>query len=581
MCGICASIGGGNQVQNVLRGLKDLEYRGYDSSGIAYLDKGEISLCRSVGQICNLEKKIDEKVCAKVLIGHTRWATHGRVCEENSHPHLSFKKTLAMVHNGIIENFETLKSEMKDVEFRSQTDTEVFANLIERQSGKNVEKLISASKIAKGSFAVAVIFKDEEKIYCAKRKSPLYVAYRKGQVMTASDISAFENKFDYFYILEDDEFAVLSEDEALFFDCNGEKIEKEKKNFEKVEFFDVFPDEKCFMRKEIAEEPIVLKRTFFKYFSEKLISEAVFQELRKYKSFHFIACGTAYHSGLLGAEFLQFFAKKSCLASVASEFRYGFQTIKKDCVYVFVSQSGETADTIACADLVKKKGGKVLCVTNVPYSSLNSLADFILPTFAGKEVAVASTKAYVAQVFTLLIFAGKIAGIDMEDELRKFVLNCKITQFDRSLFKEIYKFKKIFFVGRGQDYVTSLEGALKLKEIAYINCIGIPAGELKHGTLALVDEETLVVVTSTRGDLKEKIENNIQEIRARGGKILLLSQLDHNIDVEYKIKLEENLEWLMPIESIFYLQQLALEFCLEKGLDPDKPRNLAKSVTVE
>ena len=220
-------------------------------------------------------------------------------------------------------------------------------------------------------------------------------------------------------------------------------------------------------------------------------------------------------------------------------------------------------------------------MTNVPYSSLNSLADFILPTFAGKEVAVASTKAYVAQVFTLLTFAGKIAGIDMEDELRKFVLNCKITQFDRSLFKEIYKFKKIFFVGRGQDYVTSLEGALKLKEIAYINCIGIPAGELKHGTLALVDEETLVVVTSTRGDLKEKIENNIQEIRARGGKILLLSQLDHNIDVEYKIKLEENLEWLMPIESIFYLQQLALEFCLEKGLDPDKPRNLAKSVTVE
>lgn len=581
MCGICASIGCGNQVQSVLRGLKDLEYRGYDSSGIAYLKNGEISLCRSVGQICNLEKKVEESSEAEVVIGHTRWATHGKVCEENSHPHLSYNKSLAIVHNGIIENFGEIKNSMKDVEFRSQTDTEVFAGLIERQNGKNLKKLISASKIAEGSFAIAVIFKDEKKIYCAKRKSPLYVAVRPNQVMTASDISAFENKFEYFYILEDDEFAELTENEVTFFNSYGEKIEKEKKNFEKVEFFDAFSDEKCFMKKEIAEEPIVLKRTFFKYFSEKLITDEVFQNLKRFKSYHFIACGTAYHSGLLGAEFLQKFAKKNCAVSVASEFRYGYQQIKKDCLYIFVSQSGETADTIACADLVKRKGGKVLCVTNVPYSTLNSLADFILPTFAGKEVAVASTKAYVAQVFTLLIFATKLAGVDMEDDFRKYVLNCKISQIEKELFREIYKFKKIFFVGRGQDYVTSLEGALKLKEIAYINCMGIPAGELKHGTLALVDDETLVIVTSTRRDLKEKIESNIQEIKARGGKILLLSQLDQNVEVEYKIKLEENLESLMPIESVFYLQQLALEFCLEKGLDPDKPRNLAKSVTVE
>ena len=321
--------------------------------------------------------------------------------------------------------------------------------------------------------------------------------------------------------------------------------------------------------------------TFFKYYSEKILDEEVFDQLKKYKNFHFVACGTAYHSALMGAEFLEKFAKKNCEVSVASEFKYGFKQISKSTLYVFVSQSGETADTIACANKVKEKGAKVLCVTNVPYSSLNNLADFILPTFAGKEVAVASTKAYVAQVFTLLIFASKISGVDLEEDLRKFVLNFNITPFPDEILTNIFSYSKIFFVGRGQDYVTSLEAALKLKEIAYVNCIGIPAGELKHGTLALVDDETLVVAISTRKDLKEKIENNIQEIKARGGKILLLSEFGHNVDVEFQIPLRNYDESLMPIESIVYLQQLALLFALKKGFDPDKPRNLAKSVTVE
>ncbi len=581
MCGICASFGEKNQIENVLKGLSCLEYRGYDSSGIAYMKKGKLEIIKSVGQIKFLKDKITPAHASQIVIGHTRWATHGKVCEENSHPHLSADGKVAIVHNGIIENFEKLKENMTEVKFYSQTDTEVFANLIARQDGKNLEKLVEASKKIDGSFAVAVIFENDKKIFCGKRKSPLYVAVRQGQIMAASDISAFEDNFDFFYVLEDDEFAVLEKERVEFFDSNYNHLKKQKKMFEKIDFFEDFSNEKCFMRKEIAEEPIVLKRTLFKYFSEKIFTEEELFLLKKYKNFHFVACGTAYHSALLGSLFLQKFGKKSCEVSVASEFRYGFQPLSKKCLYVFVSQSGETADTIACARMVKDFGADIMCVTNVPYSSLNNLADFILPTFAGKEIAVASTKAYVAQVFTLLIFSSFVCGRDCEEDFKKFVLKFCIKPFPDEIQNDVKNFSKIFFVGRGQDFVSSLEGALKLKEIAYINCLGIAAGELKHGTLALVDEDTLVIVISTQESLKEKIENNIQEIKARGGKILLLSQFEHNVDVEYFVKLSDFDEEFMPIESIVYLQQLALATALDFGFDPDKPRNLAKSVTVE
>lgn len=581
MCGICASIGKGNQIESVVSGLKKLEYRGYDSSGIAMTKNGKISVIKSVGQIKNLQAKISEDLSSQIVIGHTRWATHGRVCEENSHPHLSFDKKVAVVHNGIVENFEELKSELPQVKFYSQTDTEVFANLIACEEGINLEKLSKAADFVRGSFAVAVMFENDKKIYCAKRKSPLYIGVREGQIMASSDISAFGDKFDFFYTLQDDEFAVLSKSGVEFFSRDLKKLQKTQHLFEKTPFFDDFPDEKCFMRKEILEQPIVLKRTYFKYFSEKLLDDETLGLLKKYKKFHFVACGTAYHSALLGAEYLREFANKDCHVSVASEFKYGYYKPLKSCLYVFVSQSGETADTIACAQMVKDYGAKVLCVTNVPYCTLNNLADFILPTFAGKEVAVASTKAYVAQVFTMLIFAHLIAGKDDEEELKKFALQFCVKPMPEEILREVFGFSKIFFVGRGRDYVTSLEAALKLKEIAYINCLAIAAGELKHGTLALVDEDTLVVVVSTRKDLKEKIENNIQEIRARGGKILLLSQFKHNVKVDFELTLSQYSEKLMPIESVAFLQQLALSFALEKGFDPDKPRNLAKSVTVE
>ncbi|MBP3431344.1 MAG: glutamine--fructose-6-phosphate transaminase (isomerizing) [Clostridia bacterium] len=579
MCGICAGIGK-NQTQKVVDGLKKLEYRGYDSSGIAFLLKEEIEIIKSVGQIKNLEKmleKRDEKVFdANIVIGHTRWATHGGVCEENAHPHISENGEFAMVHNGIIENYQQIKKGLS-VELKSQTDTEVFVNLVEGQNGTALQRLISACQKVEGSFAVAVLCKDCQQIFLAKKASPLMVAVSKDEVMAASDISVFSGRFDECFSLDDGEFAVMSEGNVEFFDLSGERIEKEKITIKEFDYPEENLQESHFMLKEIKEQPVVLRRTFFKFLAEDVNVE----ELKKFKTFHFVACGTAYHSCLLGARYLESFCEKKCRVSVASEFRYAAKIFPKNCLYVFVSQSGETADTIACAKLVKEKGCKVLCVTNVPYCTLNSLADFVIPTYAGKEVAVASTKAYTAQVLTLLILACRLSGDFPQELLKQFVFKWQIQSFDMGLSEEILKYKKIFFIGRGQDYVTSLEAALKLKEIAYVNCLGIAAGELKHGSLALVDDKTLVVAISTQEELREKMESNMLEVKARGGKILLVSQMKHNLHVDFEIVLPKMDERLMSIVSIVPLQQLAFEYSTALGFNPDRPRNLAKSVTVE
>ncbi len=582
MCGICASIGAENEIEIVVSGLKKLEYRGYDSSGIAFLKNGKIKTIKSVGQIKNLEKKLDSFLNANVVIGHTRWATHGEVSENNAHPHVSANEEFALVHNGIVENFEELKKGL-DVEYLSQTDTEVFVNLISVQNGTTLEKLMKACEKVSGSFAIAVLHRGEKKIYLAKRHSPLMVAVDENGAMAGSDISIFAGRFDFCYILDDDEFAVMSKKNINFFDKNGKKIKKNRFFIKNIDFFEDFFEEenseKYFMLKEIKEQPVILRKTYFKFFTEK--SEFDFEKIRRFKSFHFIACGTAYHSCLLGARFVQEFCKKECKVSIASEFRYDNNIFSKNCLYVFVSQSGETADTIACANLVKELGMSVMCVTNVPYCTLNKIADFILPTYAGREVAVASTKAYTAQVFILLIFALKVAERDCQESLKKFVQSNFVASIGGEFVCELSKFKKIFFIGRQQDYVTALEGALKLKEIAYINCLGLPAGELKHGTLALIDDKTLVIAISTQKNLKEKMESNILEVKARGGKILLISNFKHDIDVEYNLVLPDFEQNLMPIVSIIPLQQIAFNMAVKLGYNPDKPRNLAKSVTVE
>lgn len=579
MCGICAGLGKSSQIKNVVLNLKKLEYRGYDSSGIAFVEDKTLKAIKSVGQIKNLEAKVGN-VQSKIVIGHTRWATHGQVCEVNAHPHFSEDGQFAIVHNGIIENYKQL-GEVMGANLKSDTDTEIFVNLIASEKGSTLQKILSASQKVEGSFAFALLEENSDKIYVGKRNSPLYVAQNKNCVMAASDLSVFVGDFEKCYVLQDDEFAVLERKKIVFYAQNGKKIKKNAVFLKNFEFFQENLEEKSFMLKEINEQPLVLKDTFSKFLKEEFLSKPQVEEIKKFESFHFVACGTAYHSALLGAKFVQNFCEKQTRVSVASEFRYNKNLLQKNCLYVFVSQSGETADTIACAKLVKEVGCKILCVTNVPYCSLNNLADYVLPTFAGKEVAVASTKAFTAQIFSMLLFACKLSNFDVSEVLQKFVDNIKVSQFDNWLLEKIMTFDKIFFIGRQQDYITSLEAALKLKEIAYVNCIGIAAGELKHGTLALVDESTLVIAISTQKKLKEKIESNIAEVKARGGKVLLLSNFKHDIEVDFKIELQDFEEFLMPIVSIIPLQMLAFEYSKALGYNPDKPRNLAKSVTVE
>lgn len=582
MCGICCAIGENNKIFEVLSGLKKLEYRGYDSSGIGFIDENKkIKVIKSVGEIKNLEKKISPSISSQIVIGHTRWATHGKVSEENAHPHLSLSRHYAIVHNGIIENFEKLKGEFfPEEKFTSQTDTEILVNLIEKQEGSCLQKLYKACKLVKGSYALCLINDESKKMFLAKQKSPLMIAHNKEGAMASSDMSVFVGKFKECYLMADGEFAVADSNGVVFYDKNLNKIKKTPIIVQNMDYGEESNDEKYFMLKEIKEQARVFKRTYYKYFSENVFND--FDALRKYKSFHFVACGSAYHSSLIGAQYIQKFAKKPCFVSVSSEFRYGDIIFDKHCLYVFVSQSGETADTIACASMVKELGLDTLCITNVPYCSLNNFANYVLPTFAGKEVAVASTKAYTAQVFTMLILAIMISKQEnLKERLENFVLNFSIKQPDESLFKFVFNFKKIFFLGRQFDYASSLEAALKMKEICYINCSGLAAGELKHGTLALVDKDTLIIVISTQRRLKEKIESNIQEIKAREGKVLLISNFEHDVNVDKKLMLPTFDEFLMPLISIIPTQFLALAYAEHLGNNPDKPRNLAKSVTVE
>lgn len=577
MCGICASISKAS-INEVMTGLKKLEYRGYDSSGVAFLRNKKIELIKSVGPIKNLTEKLESiGYQPKMVIGHTRWATHGVVSEANAHPHLSQNGKIAIVHNGIVENYDELKRKhLGSVKLLSQTDTEVLACLIEKMEGSTLTKIIKATRLVKGSYAIAVMSANENKIYLAKRSSPLMVSENGN--LAGSDISVLAGNTECAYIFDDDEYAVMDGKRVTFYDKNGKRISKTKVKIDTLYFEQNLDDEKYFMSKEIKEQPRVIRTTLDNY---SCGFEFDIEEIKKFKSFHVIACGTSLHAGMVGAHYIESLYHKPCRTSIASEFRYGSNIYDKECLYIFISQSGETADTLACARLVKEHGMSVMCVTNVPYSTLNKLADYYLPTYAGKEVAVASTKAYSAQVFTLLLFTLKLSGQYEANTLKDFTKNLKISKIEESLLQKIYKYKKIFFIGRQQDYITALEASLKLKEIAYLNCIGISGGELKHGTLALIDDETLVIAISTIKSLKEKVENSLEEIKARGGKVLLVTNFRHDINPDYQLFLPEQQEMFMPIVSIMPLQLLAFNYALHLGYNPDMPRNLAKSVTVE
>lgn len=612
MCGIVGYIGTKNATPILLQGLKRLEYRGYDSAGIAVIENGKIEVKKDKGRVSNLEAVPGiNDLKGTIGIAHTRWATHGKPAKENSHPHTDMDGTFAVVHNGIIENYNELKNMLieKGYKFVSQTDTEIIPNLINyyyKEDHKNDElKVLRAVRNAcmdlKGSFALEIISSNApENMIVVRKDSPLVIGKGHGENYLASDIPAILSYTKDFYFINDYEFAVLTKDNVKFYDTDLNEIKKTTDSIE----WDSKGAEKDgyehFMLKEINEQPKAIRETIGTRLNG---SKVCFDELNFSKEYleslnkiFIVACGTAMHAGLVAKNIIEKLCKIPVEVDIASEFRYRDPLIDNKTLTIYISQSGETADTIAALKLAREKGAKTLAISNVIGSSITREADYSIYTHAGPEIAVASTKAYTSQVTMLTLIALYFAEIlergDMEkvETLKKDLLKLpekaeeilKNTSKIQKFAKRIHKEKDMFFLGRGVDYAVSLEGSLKVKEISYIHSEGYASGELKHGPIALIDTGVTVIATMTDKNLLEKSISNVQEVISRGAKVLAIT----NQDVENKgfdtiIKIPEVTTEISPVLSIIPLQLLAYYISTEKGLDVDKPRNLAKSVTVE
>lgn len=596
MCGIVGYVGNNKAEEKLIRLLKNLEYRGYDSSGIGVLCKNKIKITRAEGKICNLEKKIIFQSDASCGIGHTRWATHGGATENNAHPHISSDKSWAVVHNGIIENYAVLKKELinKSTEFSSDTDTEVIAQLLGKSLKKGLKALIEVCSQLSGSYALACINKNyPSTIFLAKNKSPLYVCKVNNECYMASDPICFSKISKDYFSLDDNEYCKATNKSLNFYDRNGKIIIK--KAIKMDSNIDILCEHNYpyHMIKEINEIPTALKRVAEVYKENHIFAKLNKKILQKIKRIKIVACGTAYHSGLVGAKYLEKNLKIESSAHIASEFRYSDPIIDKNTLMIFVSQSGETADTLSALDNAKQKGCFSVAITNVGYSTITKKADLVLPVCAGPEIAVASTKAYVCQCAVFYILAKYIKSVikgikyTPKKEIDIVLKNIYIPTDDeiKNICNFIKETNNMFFLGRDMDYYTAQEGCLKLKEITYINANAYAAGELKHGVLALVEDGTPIVVVATEERLLEKTLNGAHEAAARGGKIIIVSQFDIPSEklhgIAYQIKLPALKEDFMPMIAIVPLQKLAYNVCISKGFNPDQPRNLAKSVTVE
>ena len=613
MCGIVGYIGSKKATPILINGLLCLEYRGYDSAGIATIEGDKISVKKDKGRVNNLYN-IDgiNELNATVGIAHTRWATHGKPSKENAHPHMDNSKSFAVVHNGIIENYIDLKNFLssKGYSFSSQTDTEVIPNLIHYYFHNGVQthedKFLSAVKSAvddlKGSYSLGVIsplFPDE--IIAVRKDSPLVIGTSEGENFIASDIPAILEHTKNFYLPDDNEFAVITRDKVSFYDNSLTAHNKAIKNID----WDANSTQKDgyedFMLKEIFEQPTSVRETIGSRF--KLGEKCSFDDLEISKEYlnsvnkiYIVACGTAMHAGLAGKTILERLCKIPVIVDIASEFRYREPLIDEKTLCVYISQSGETADTIAALKLAKSQGAKTLAISNVIGSSITREADYVIYTHAGPEIAVASTKAYTSQVVLLAILALHFAEIlercsqDEIESLKSDILDLpsKIETIldDTSVIKEfakkVYTEKDMFFLGRGTDYSTSLEGSLKLKEISYIHSDAYAAGELKHGPIALIENDVTVIGIITDEKLVEKSISNMQEVITRGAKTLVVTnKILPNTHFNYVINIPDTNPLLSPILAVVPLQLLAYYVSKNKGLDVDKPRNLAKSVTVE
>ena len=612
MCGIVGYIGNKKASPILIQGLQRLEYRGYDSAGIATIENNSIKIMKDKGRVNNLYK-LDGIDALKGTIGiaHTRWATHGKPSKENSHPHFDSDNMFAVVHNGIIENYTELREMLieKGYKFVSETDTEVIPNLInyyyKQEKTEDEMSFLRAVKNAcadlVGSFALEILSsKYPDNMIVVRKDSPLVIGKGNGENYIASDIPAILSYTKDFYFLNDYEFVMLKRDEAKFYNMDLKEIKKPTKSIE----WDSKGAEKDgyehFMLKEIYEQPMAIRETIGTKLSNGKVQ---FEELSFTKEYlesinkiYIVACGTAMYAGLVAKTIFERLCKIQVEVDVASEFRYRNPLVDEKTLAIYISQSGETADTIAALKLAKSKGAKTLAISNVIGSSITREADYSIYTHAGPEIAVASTKAYTSQIALLTLVAMYFAEVlerteskelsrikqdllatpNKIDEILKNV--SEIKKFARKVYKE----KDMFFLGRGVDYAVSLEGALKVKQISYIHSAGYASGELKHGTIALIDVGVTVVAIITNPELVEKSISNIQEVITRGAKVLVVTNQNlENKGFETVIKIPEISTEISPLVSIVPLQLLAYYISKEKGLDVDKPRNLAKSVTVE
>lgn len=609
MCGIVGYVGHRDCSDVLVSALTKLEYRGYDSAGIAVFENGEIKTVKTKGKLKDLEDKLATvgKPGGHIGIGHTRWATHGEPSDVNSHPHSGARVTI--VHNGIIENYIELKEFLvsKGREFISDTDTEVVAQLLDyKYNGNPLETIDAVMAELKGSFALGIMFKDyPDRIFAVRRESPLIVGVAEGECFIASDVPAILQYTRDYYLLDHDEIATLSGEGVTFVDEHLDPIEKELKTAD----WDMEAAEKGgyphFMIKEINEQPTAIRTTIMPRIKDGLpcLEECgiTLEKLKDFTNITIVACGTAMHAGMVGKYVIEDLARVPVNVDIASEFRYRNPIVGKGDLVIIISQSGETADSLAAMRLAKQKGATTLAIVNAKGSSIAREADMLIYTLAGPEIAVASTKAYITQLSVVYLFAFELALaketvsvaeckrlvsalMKMPEAVQYVIDNCE--EKCKYIATKLVTADSLLYIGRGLDYALSMEGSLKLKEVSYIHSESYAAGELKHGTISLIDEEMPVISVATQTDVIPKTISNIVEVKSRGAKIILVCtdacarELKDGV-ADYVVEIPHTEELLMPITAVVPLQLLAYYTSINRGNDPDKPRNLAKSVTVE
>lgn len=604
MCGIVGYVGEKNANDVIIAGLKKLEYRGYDSCGVVTMLNDKFDVTKSTKRIDDLEEQVKDNGFSKIGLGHTRWATHGGATTENAHPHTSSNNKFAVVHNGIIENYSTLKDMLKHkgYKFYSETDTEVVPNLIDLYyEGDLLKAVKKTTDMLEGSFALGIMdVNTPNTIVATKRNSPLVAGVGDKECFMASDYSAILKYTDKICVMDNDEFIVLKDGGMSFF---NNELRPCGKDFKVMDVKDEDTEKngyEHFMLKEINENTLTVKNTVEEYLKG---DEIVFdlnltkEDLEKINQIHIVACGTAMHAGLNGKNIIERLTRIPVNVEVASEFRYRDPILRENDLVIFISQSGETADTVACIELIKERNIKFLSIVNVKESTIDRMSENVIYTKAGPEIAVASTKAYIAQVCLIDLFAIYLAKLlkscdkklikELINDMKKMHMKVQEVLDNNEKYElyanELIDSSDVFYLGRGLDYYTALEGSLKLKEISYIHSEAAQFGELKHGPIALIEKDTPAIVLCTSKRLMSKVISNVKEIKARGAKVLMITNQKQSYEEIFDdiIKIPATNELLTAILAVIPLQLIAYYTTVLKGLDVDKPRNLAKSVTVE